>query len=122
MGYIRFVVGTESDSPRSQTGLFTELKYLLEEDVLQPYQQELVQEVFDYFNKELPIPPYSGNKWSKDAIAWFKDDASPFIDRMRDLAFVVEEYGLQVRILLTDKPGMILYEDEFQVVAQNRIY
>jgi hypothetical protein len=45
-----------------------------------------------------------------------------YIDKMRDLTIILEENNLIVRVLKTDKPGMILFEDKFQIVSQNRIY
>jgi hypothetical protein len=41
---------------------------------------------------------------------------------MWDLVAILEENEVNTRVLKTDKPGMILYEDEFQVVAKNKIY
>lgn len=120
--YIRFVVGSESDSPRTQTGLFSETAYLRNNGLLEPYQVKLVNEIFKFFNSNLPCPPFSKKNWSVDAISWFKDSAIEYIDKMRDLAFILEENDHIIRVLKTDKPGMILYEDEFQVVAQNRIF
>lgn len=118
--YIRFVVGTEAESARFQSGLFTEVERLREEGKLQPYQIELVQEIFKFFNDGLPVPPYSTKSWSINAISWFKDSASDYIDKMWDLKSILEENDFNVRIIKTDKPGMVLYEDDFQVVSQNR--
>ena len=41
---------------------------------------------------------------------------------MRDLKVILEENNLKVRVLITDKLGMILYEDDFQIVSQNKIF
>lgn len=120
--YIRFVVGSESDSPRMQSGLFVEVANLKRKDLLEPYQIKHVNDIFEFFNSNLPCPPFSKKKWSIDAISWFKDTATDHIDKMRDLAVILEENNLIIRVLKTDKPGMILYEDEFQIIAQNRIY
>jgi hypothetical protein len=79
MIFIRFVVGSESDSPRTQSGLFTEVEYLRKNDKLQPYQVDMVKDIFKYFNDNLPVPPYSTKNWSVDAISWFKDTAMDFI-------------------------------------------
>jgi hypothetical protein len=120
--YIRFVVGSDSDSPRTQSGLFTEAEYLRKNGLLESYQEKLVTDIFKFFNDNLPCPPYSKKKWSIDAISWFKDTACEYIDKMRDLAVILEENNLIVRVLKTDRLGMILYEDEFQIVSQNKIY
>jgi len=120
--FIRFVVGSESDSPRIQNGLFTEAACLKKKGILEPYQINQVNEIFAFFNANLPCPPYSKKNWSIDAISWFRDTATDFIDKMRDLSIILEENNLVVRVLKTDKPGMILYEDEFQIVSQNRIF
>ena len=120
--YIRFVIGLESDSPRIQNGLFTEVAYLKKKGLLETYQIKLVNEIFEFFNSNLPCPPFSKRNWSIDAISWFKDSAHEYIDRMRDLAVILEENDHVVRVLKTSKPGMILYEDEFQIVSQNKIY
>jgi hypothetical protein len=122
MIFIRFVVGSESDSPRTQSGLFTEIEYLRKNDKLQPYQVDMVKDIFKYFNDNLPVPPYSTKNWSVDAISWFKDTAMDFIDKMRDLTFILEENGYQVRVIKTAEPGMKLYEDEYQIVSQNRTH
>jgi len=41
---------------------------------------------------------------------------------MWDLTAILEQNDLNVRILKIEKPGMILYEDAFQVVAQDRVH
>ena len=120
--YIRFVIGSESDSPRLQSGLFTEISYLKKEGLLEPYQVSHVNKILAFFNNNLPCPPFSKKKWPTDAISWFKDSATDYIDRMRDLIVILEENNLVVRVLKTDKPGMILYEDEYQIVAQNKMF
>ncbi len=45
-------------------------------------------------------------------------------DRPPALRFValLRQHGLPVRVLRTDQPGMILYEDDVQVVAESRCY
>jgi hypothetical protein len=120
--YLRFVAGTESEGARNQNGIFTELQILKEDNKLFNYQIEYLEDTFKYFNDNLPIPPYSRKSIPKDAVAWFKASAKVFISRMWDLVAILEENEVNTRVLKTDKPGMILYEDEFQVVAKNKIY
>lgn len=117
--YIRFVVGNEKESIQKQTGLFWELDELNHEGKLEDYQVQMVKQIFKYFNDNLPVPPYSRRNWSTNTFAWFKDSAEEYIGRMWDLVAILEQNDIDVRILKSNKPGMIIYEDEFQVVAQN---
>ena len=114
--YVRFVVGTNQDSPTQQTGVVTELRRLRDSSALPSYEQEHVDEVFDWLNDHLPCPPFESKNWSKDAISWFKDSAQDMIGYFRDMIAILEEHDRPVRMITTDRPGMILYEDEFQVV------
>lgn len=120
--YVRFVVGTNQDAARNQTGVIVELRLLKESGELPPYQIEQIDEIFAWINEHLPVPPFSEKNWSREAIAWFKDSAQEMISVFRDIVAILEEWGRPVRMLKTTRPGMILYEDEFQVVAQSKIY
>jgi hypothetical protein len=118
--YVRFVVRSDKDRPCSLTGVITEARILRDRGVLEPHEQEWLEQIFEWYNDHLPCPPFSQKRWSKNAISWFKDGAGDLIKRIWDVVALLKEHGVPVRILRTDKPGMILYEDEFQVVAESR--
>lgn len=120
--YLRFVVGIDNESAHRQDGLFTEINRLKNDDLLMDYQNKLVEDTFKCFNDNLPVPPYKRKKMSKEAVAWFKDSTTEYIDRMLDLVAILRENNIHVRILKTEKPGMIIYEDEHQVVAKSKKY
>lgn len=75
-------------------------------------------EIFFVLNCKLPVPPYSSNNWPIDAISWFKDSATEFIGLTRELANLLKSQDYQVKMFATDNPGKILYEDEYQIVAE----
>ncbi len=52
-----------------------------------------------------------------EAISWFKGSAQEMISKFRDLISILEQHDYPVRMLKTERPGQILYEDEFQIVA-----
>ena len=52
------------------------------------------------------------------AISWFKPTASRCIARMRELARVLERQGQHTLQLTIDRPGFVIYEDDWQVVAE----
>ena len=118
--YIRFVVGTNREEMRAQTGVIVELRLLRDSGDLPDYESKRVEEIFDWLNENLPCPPFQEKNWSRDAISWFKDSAQDMIRVFREIIVMLEEYGRPVRTITTRKPGMILYEDDYQVVAQSR--
>jgi len=118
--YVRFVFGTNREEPKTQAGVVASLRWLKESGVLPDYEVEHVDELFSWLNTHLPCPPFSRKEWSPDAISWFKDSAQDMISKFRELISILEQYDQPVRMLTTDRPGMILYEDEYQVIAQSR--
>ncbi|RYD62369.1 MAG: hypothetical protein EOP84_34655 [Verrucomicrobiaceae bacterium] len=120
--YVRFVVGTNREEPREQTGVVASLRLLRDRGQLPDYEVEHVEELFLWLNTHLPCPPFEGKNWSPDAISWFKASAQSMISKFRELISILEQHDQPVQMLTTERPGMILYEDDFQVVAQSRHY
>lgn len=116
--FIRFVVGGEDESHRLLTGLVTEARMLRDGGELASYEIELLEATYDWLNERLPCPPFSTAGWSRDAVCWFKDTATDAIKQMRMLAVLLESHGLLVRMLRSENPGKVLYEDRFQVVVE----
>ncbi|HEY1341805.1 MAG TPA: hypothetical protein VGF59_30040 [Bryobacteraceae bacterium] len=116
--FIRFVAGLEGEGHRSLTGIITEARLLREQGGLDEYQSERLEELYTWFNDHVPCPPFSSAGWIEDAVAWFKDDAGPAIAKMWELAALLRECGVPVRMLRSASPGKILYEDSHQVVVE----
>lgn len=79
--YLRFVAGTESGKPHLMHGLFTEAEALRKKDRLYAWEDQLIQDIFDYFNTHLPCPPFEAESYPERAVSWFKDDAKTFIQK-----------------------------------------
>jgi hypothetical protein len=75
-------------------------------------------------DEELPCPPFNESKLDSECVSWFKDTppAQEWISVFRDLIAILEDSDIQVGTLTTDRPGMIVYEDEYQVVAKSKKY
>ena len=120
--YVRFIIhGLDEDSGRRQ-GLFQAVSNLEHEGALLPYEQALYDDVYQWFRHNLKKPT-SFSKSSKRgakaaAISWFKDTAKDHIQKMREMAFILEAHGTTTVMIQTEKPGYIVYEDEFQVAAE----
>ncbi|MEM9017013.1 MAG: hypothetical protein AAGC68_08360 [Verrucomicrobiota bacterium] len=122
--YLRFIVRTDHPSRTRCTGVVASLRILGEEGRLPDYQVEYSQEIFDQLNEGLPCPPFEESDWSAECVSWFKDTepAQKWISVFRDIISILEDSDIEVGMLTTDRPGKIVYEDDFQVVAQSPDY
>jgi hypothetical protein len=84
-------------------------------------EQHGLERILGWFDRQLPIP----NRFSRSirrgsspkAICWFKDGAARYIRRVRELAALLERHGVWIEMLRTQRPGYLVYEDEYQVAA-----
>ena len=120
--FVRFVVGADVENAAWLTGVITEARLLRDRGELYSHESEQLERIFDWFNENLPCPPFSmklrSGEWTRDAVAWFRPEAEGPIRRMWDVVAILREYGIAVRMVTTDKPGKIVYEDAYQVVAE----
>jgi hypothetical protein len=120
--YLRFVQAADSEDGRWLTGVITAARILRDEQRMEQYQVDIVNETFDWLNDNIPCPPFNQNlnsgKWSSNAVAWFLPDAKEPIQRMWNLVEILKDHGMQVRVLRAPSPGMIVYRDKYQVVAE----
>ena len=115
--YIRFVVGGDREHHRFLTGLITEARLLRDRGALDQYQVLWLEELYAWFNANIPVPPFSSGRWPDDAVTWFRDTAVEPINRMWELASLLKGHGVPVRMLRSPGPGKILYEDSYQIVV-----
>lgn len=116
---LRFVVNRRLNGDRHRLGIVRAAWMFLNEESSIVNQQETVRRIFDRFNEELPIP-YRYARHDGDApraLSWFKPTADRFIWIARRLARALDANDLVVHELLTDRPGEVVYEDDYQVVA-----
>ena len=122
--YIRFVVAEIDEDSQSELGVFHALGHLRDQGKLFGYEEEQHDVIRDWFNHHLEKPtrltaskpPFSAKK--NKAISWFKDTAHAHLDKMRNMVAILENHGVLVRMLTTDRVGYVVYEDEFQIVAE----
>jgi hypothetical protein len=120
--YVRFVVGADSENAHRLDGLIQAAFDLHDDGQLYPHEVACLREALVWFGKYLPIPPFlekqQGGEWTKDVVCWFRPEASEAIQRMWDVVSILREHGVPVRFVTTEKPGWIVYEDHYQIVAE----
>ena len=105
-------------------GVFQAAFRLRERGTLSPHEEELhdlTQQWFDENLKEpnrftASKPPYY--RKPNKAISWLKDTAGEHLSHPRDLVGILENHGITVRMLKSDRVGYVVYEDDFQIVAE----
>jgi hypothetical protein len=122
--YIRFVAGDlDSDSLR-EVGILQVAYRLRDDPKLYDYEAALLAEHLEWFEHHLKTPsrftaakpPYYRKE--NRAISWFKETAAEHLARAREIVRLLEGHGISVRMIKTDRPGYVVYEDDHQVVAQ----
>jgi len=107
--YLRFVFARTRDRHRRRLGILHHRSKRCD-------QADEVDEISQWLNRHLAIPPkdvFSGGR----ALSWFKVDATPCIDKVRDLALLLERGGQRIWQIYSRNPGLITYADENQIVA-----
>lgn len=119
--FIRFV--TANLDPRSgrRQGLFEAGAALRRTREMAVSHADQLDTVRVWFCDNLPVPTrfsLSSRPHRKaQALSWFKDAATQHIHHIREYQRILELYGVAVEMLRTDRPGYVVYEDNFQVVA-----
>jgi hypothetical protein len=122
--FLRFAIDErDSDSGRG-LGIFHAAGRLRDEGDLEHWEREILYDTRDWFNDHLEKPtrftaskpPYYRKQ--PKAIAWFKDTATDHLERIHQMIAVLERHGVIVRTYRTERVGYVVYEDQFQIVAE----
>jgi hypothetical protein len=106
-------------------GLFVAAYDLIRGNELPNHHRENLSELIDWFRKNLKRPSKFNSSSSKGAdrrntkgVSWYKDTSLEHIEKMREISAILRDLGLTVNERATIRPGYIVYEDDFQVVAE----
>jgi hypothetical protein len=122
--YLRFVVADIDEDSARDLGVFHAVSNLQSQGKLYEHEQREYDSIRLWFadNLKKPTrftaskPPYY-RKQNK-AISWFKDTAFEHLARVRELVAILQRHGVSVRMLKATRVGYVVYEDEYQIVAE----
>ena len=104
-----------------QRGVFATLYELTKRGELSPRELTRFGEAEAWLNENLSPPSRLEHLIPPDgrdvAMRWLKGSAVEPLHRMRDLAQLLEDKGVDVVEFHTKRPGRVVYEDSHQVVA-----
>ncbi len=98
-------------------GVFSMCWKLIQEDVMEEEDADLFREIDDWIAEDLPYPPQCMNR--ERVICFFKtENAKEMLKRIRPALWLLERYHHPYYVVLTNTPGKIVYEDQYQVVVE----
>jgi hypothetical protein len=72
----------------------------------------------DWLETHLCAPKILDKSEHYRAICWFKDSAHEPLKRIWALKYLLKEYGILVDRIKSENPGLIIYQDGWQVAAK----
>ncbi len=121
--FLRFVTSDLDEESHQELGVFHAAGHLRDSGLLSQHDEQTLQEIRDWFSCNLKKPAKFTNakpphyRKRKNGISWFKASAQEHISKIREIIAILESYDVSVRMIKTDRPGYVVYEDQFQIVA-----
>ena len=119
--FVRFVSTIPDDQTGRPVGIFQAAYRLRDARDTPLYYEAIIREHLNWFSGNLQAPSRfsraRNTKASPIALCWFKPSVTMCIDRARELAYIVNELAFPVTTVTSNRPGMIVYEDDFQIAA-----
>ncbi len=120
--YLRFVCSRIDEDSHRRLGVFQAAFQLLKSDqVIEAADRADLRAVLNWYEEHLDEPGRLSRSRkpnaAPNAISWYRQTAHDHIQRMHRLCAVLEKYGIATEILRTDRPGMIVFEDDCQIAA-----
>lgn len=116
--YIRFIVGRTDQDTHVEQGIFQAAALALEWGDIAGHDADELKTLQAWFGKNLNEPTSFGRDKLRLGICWFKTDATEHIGRIWEMVRILERHGIWVQKITTDRPGYMIYEDEWQIVAE----
>jgi hypothetical protein len=119
--FIRFVSGQIDERSHVSAGLFCAVCELRYETTLPDYESDRLAELMGWFNchLEAPFDYRLRSPWrARRSICWFRSSAHEHLARAREVVQLLEGHDIFMRTVKSRRTGYVLYEDEFQVLAE----
>jgi hypothetical protein len=116
--YIRFVIGRKDEDSHVEQGIFQAAAQALEWQNITGSDAEELNQLETWFSTNLEKPTSLGRDKLRRGICWFKTASTEHISRIWEMVQILERNGIYVKKIRTDKPGYVIYEDEWQMVAE----
>jgi hypothetical protein len=116
--YVRFVVDFKDEDSHVEQGIFQAIWRAIEWGHITGKDAEELIKLRSWFNENLERPDSFGRGRHSLGICWFKVEATEHISQVYAMVRVMERNRIYIKKIKTDKPGYVIYEDDWQLVAE----
>jgi hypothetical protein len=123
--FVRFVVQQRLPNMPARQGIFSPAYALLRQTEAFAGAHGLISEHLDWFDKRLLVPEKFNRSKSKGAyrrnpkgLSWFYDNGNEAVVHAIQLSEILELCDGPVDQIRANRIGYVLYQDEFQVIAE----
>jgi hypothetical protein len=120
--YVRIIIQRTDNNSNQRQGFFQAMAELKAKRELSSHEEAHYGDIYKWFQKNLRRPRSftrsSKPHAKKVAISWFKESATDHIDKMREVAAILGGHGIHTEMIVSSRPGYIVYEDAYQIAAE----
>ena len=120
---LRFVISDRDERTGQQTGLMTVAYRLLRAGDLLHGDEEELRSHTKWLETNLPIPTRFARKRNvahkeTHGASWVRSSALEAIRCLHAIADIARRHEYSIEVIQTERPGYVVYQDEWQVVAE----
>jgi hypothetical protein len=120
--YVRYE-SPEANWRGHHPGVFALIKGLHQDGVLTEAEERFVRTSNDWYNASYTDPSsIDPHVYDRElhplAAAWFKSSSTHLVDRIAGYIDVLAAHGVDCVASFSDAPGVVIYEDDDQVIAE----
>jgi hypothetical protein len=122
---LRFVTEPRLLSSGARKGVLATAYDLKRGGQVSSADERLLISLLDWFEQQLPVPTRFSRTRSQahyrrttTGIARFKSSATIHLEKMRELVELLDRYDIRTEIVKSERPGYVVYEYEYQVIAE----
>lgn len=117
MRYIRFECQERREGNASRLGIFQIAFRVRDAHATALHDANEIGRHLEWLKRHLRSPEEIEREANRRAIFWFKQNAKAPIERMWAIKPYLEAYGYWIDLRTTLAPGVVVYEDKWQVAA-----
>jgi hypothetical protein len=118
--YLRFQGLVPNLGTASKLGIFQLAFELRDRHDVPVYAQNEVARHLAWMDENLIVPSVLKQWNHQRAVCWFKPTAKEPLAHIWPMKAMLEEFGTVIDIVHTKRPGLVIYEDGWQVAAKPR--